>query len=310
VIRYNTMSDNATGIITHGTKSPAGPERGCRGYEAYHNYFTHPGGGSTGDAATGSKAGTALIWGNTMTNGYYRFYAPSTDRSGGDSANETNNPNGWGYCSSTTDVPSTGNPNGVGSNWDGNQPNLATGYPCLDNVGRGQTLQSLNGANFPSRLNVATGTIAWPHQLLEPIYLFNNSITPASGIAVDIRDITTHGNRDVFADCNGQTIQWSGGSTSCSSFNGTAGTGSGVLLSRPTVCTAGAGGTYAASPTGSYGVAYWATDANSGNGELYVCTATNTWTGIYQPATYPHPLVSGVTSPRPPPPTGLTAMVF
>jgi Bacterial Ig-like domain (group 3) len=43
-------------------------------------------------------------------------------------------------------------------------------------------------------------------------------------------------------------------------------------------------------------VAYWATDANSGNGELYVCTASGnpgTWTAIYQPYTYPHPLVSG-----------------
>ena len=29
---------------------------------------------------------------------------------------------------------------------------------------------------------------------------------------------------------------------------------------------------------------------NGGEGELYVCTATNTWTAIYRPYTYPHPL--------------------
>jgi len=306
VIRNNTMSDNATGIITHGTKSPAGPERGCRGYEAYHNYFTHPGGGSTGDAATGSKAGTAMIWGNTMTNGYYRFYAPSTDRSGGDSAAETNTPNGWGYCGTAV------NGNGSGSAWDGNS-NSSSGYPCLDNIGRGKITQSLNGADFPNRINSAAGRIAWPHQMLEPVYLFANSISPASGVSVDIRDLSTQPNRDIYADCNGQTQKYSGGSTSCSSFNGTAGTGSGPLSSRPSTCTAGQGGTYFSSPTGSYGVAYWATDANSGNGELYVCTSANTWTGIYQPATYPHPLVSGSstkTSSTPPAPTGLVGTVY
>ena len=290
-IRYNYLNDNTTAVQTHGTKSPAGSERGCRGIEVYHNYITHPT-GSPGDGAVGSKAGPAMVWGNTMPQGFYRFFTPSTDRSGGDSAPETNTPNGWGYCSSTTTNPGTGLPNGTGSNWDGNQPNLAGGYPCLDNLGRGQTTQALNGQAFPSRLNSVTGTIAWPHQYLEPIYLFDNTVSPQSGVLVAIRDITSQPNRDVYADCNGQSQTYSGGSATCSSFTGAAGTGTGVLASRPSTCTPGAGGTYATSPTGSYGTAYFATDVNSGQGELYVCTATNTWTAVYQPAVYPHPLVS------------------
>jgi chitobiase/beta-hexosaminidase-like protein len=104
-----------------------------------------------------------------------------------------------------------------------------------------------------------------------------NSI--GSATPLNIRDAETTQNVDIFMEN--------------ASFTGATGTGFGLLSARPATCTAGSGGTYHASPTGSYGVAYWATDANSGNGELYVCTATNTWTGIYQPYTYPHPLVSG-----------------
>jgi hypothetical protein len=44
---------------------------------------------------------------------------------------------------------------------------------------------------------------------------------------------------------------------------------------------------------------------------LYVCTSTNTWTGIYQPYAYPHPLVSGgsVKAGNPDAPTNLTGVV-
>jgi hypothetical protein len=68
-----------------------------------------------------------------------------------------------------------------------------------------------------------------------------------------------------------------------SSFNGTVGVGSGLLSGRPSTCTTGVG--------------YWATDQGSwnssgagGQGVLYKCTATNTWTLYYTPYTYPHPL--------------------
>jgi len=49
-------------------------------------------------------------------------------------------------------------------------------------------------------------------------------------------------------------------------------------------------------------VGYWATDQGSwnqsgsgGQGVLYKCTATNTWTLYYTPYTYPHPLQGGST---------------
>jgi hypothetical protein len=297
VMRYNTINDAYVGVQSHGTKSQAGPARGCRAYEVYHNYFTINNGDAIASGAIGSKGDSQLIWGNTMDrSNAYRFYESSTDRNSG-ATTETNTPNGWGYCGTAV------NSNGVGSSWDGNQ---SGGYPCLDGLGRGQTQQALNGNNFPTRLNSSTGTIAWPQQYLEPIYLFMNTITGGATYA-QIQDSVTQNNRDYYYDC-GQAS----GNTSCSGgFTGAAGTGYGTLANRPSTCTAGPGGTYFTSPKGSYGVAYFATDANGGNGELYVCSSTNTWTGIYQPYTYPHPLVTGSSATPGPPgdPANLTGVV-
>jgi len=74
------------------------------------------------------------------------------------------------------------------------------------------------------------------------------------------------------------------------SFDGTSGTGCGPLASRPPTCTPGVG--------------YWATDQSCSDltgmvgahpsrpiaGTLYKCTATDTWSPVYAPYTYPHPL--------------------
>jgi hypothetical protein len=139
-------------------------------------------------------------------------------------------------------------------------------------------------------LNRSTSTIAWPHQMLEPVYMWGNSFGSA---VLNIRDSSSTQNVDIFVDN--------------ANFNGTTGTGNGPQSNRPSTCTAGPGGTYYTSPTGSYGVAYFATDANGGQGELFVCTATNTWTPIYEPYTYPHPLVAGTTSNSPPSPSNLSA---
>lgn len=299
VARYNTFVNATVAIQTHATKSTAGPARGCRMYEAYHNYIVGPTGSGALDAAVGSKNGSALIWGNTMVSGYYRFFHGCTDRNC-ETNNETATPSGWGYCGTT---PFS---NGIGSPWDGNT-DLASGYPCLDGLGRGQTTQSLNGSDFPGRLNAATGSISWPQQYLEPIYLFMNSLSgPQYSQEMLISDTSSQNNRDYYFDCGALNSTCTGG------FTGSAGTGYGPLSSRPTTCKAGAGGTYQKSPTGSYGVAYFATDANGGNGELYVCSSSNTWTGIYQPYTFPHPLVNGTTqtSSAPPPPTGLVGSVL
>lgn len=289
VMRYNTFYGVTVAEQTHGLKTGAGSVRSCRAFEFYHNYIAA--GTTEEDAMVGTKGTTGLIWGNTMASGAaYRFWAGATDRQSGDET-ETPTPLGWGYCGTAV------NGNGLGSLWDGNS-NISTGYPCLDGVGRGQTTQALNGANLPLRLNSVMSAIAWPHQYLEPFYLWMNTINGATEIS--IRDTSTKQNVDIFADN--------------ASFTGTTGTGYGLLANRPSACTPGPGGTYYTSPTGSYGVAYFATDANGGQGELYVCTGTNAWTGIYEPFTYPHPLVAGsgtgVTSGDPPnPPQNLTAVV-
>ena len=284
VLRYNTINDAYLGAQNHSTSSGGAAWRGCRRLEVYSNYFEGPS-GSPAYQAVSVKGGSALIWGNTVASGYYVFEY-TTDRNV-NTYPETSPPNGWGYCGTAV--------SGTGSNWDGNSPAI-TGNPCLDGVGRGMTVQALNGQYFPNRLKSVTGTVAWPQQYLEPVYAWMNTVYSGFNES-EVGDHITTLNRDVYVDN--------------ASFNGTAGTGHGLLDSRPSTCTAGTGGTYGESPTGSYGVAYFATDANGGQGELYVCTSLNTWTGIYEPYTYPHPLVAGASSQNPPPnpPTGLTATV-
>jgi hypothetical protein len=134
------------------------------------------------------------------------------------------------------------------------------------------------------------GYIEWPSQSFEPAYWWDETLTgPNIGAPyADSGGNNEQQNRDWYIQA-GSTAQTS----PTSPFNGSTGTGWGTLANRPTTCTAGPGGTYYTSPTGSYGVAYFDTGAN----QLYVCTATNTWTAVYTPYTYPHPLdTSGSTS--------------
>lgn len=286
VMRYNNFYNNLEAIHMHATKSDGGRWQGCRASEIYHNYIAAT--ASTNTAAISTDSGPSLIWGNTMASGFYYFWYSSVSRNDG-STYETAVPNGWGYCG-TTD-----HNNGVGSPWDGNQP-ATTGYPCLDGIGRGIQQIALNGQNFPNAGLSTTSLPGWPNQDLEPVYMWDNSILNRANYAHS--GTVTHNNRDYYYDCGSSN-------SSCSSgFTGAAGTGYGTLANRPSTCTAGPGGTYGQSPTGSYGVAYFATDANNGRGELYVCTSTNTWTPVYKPYVYPDPLVSGGT---PDPPDSLTA---
>jgi hypothetical protein len=296
VERYNTMLNVQDTMQSHPTKDSAGYQRGCRALEFYHNYVNT----TSTFAIIGGEGGTWMIWGNTVVTTTASWFwaganyrsssvangAPATNCNGISGANCLP-PNGWAQCGTDMNYPGTP---GTASAWDGNSSTV-TGYPCLDNLGRGQQVDAMNNATFPSRINNRTGTQAWPRQYLEPIYLWGNTLP--TGLQTNIilnQDFTTVVNRDIFGDKG-------------ASFTGATGTGCGpstttdcpAPVARPGTCTAGAGGTYATSPTGSFGVAYWDTGAKT----LYICYATNTWGDsahagtTYTPYIYPHPLNTG-----------------
>jgi hypothetical protein len=260
---HTRTSTLAAPIVLHQTGGGGGRHRGCRTAEVYNNYFYGPAG--TEYAALND---IGLEWGNTLGGNYQHMAAANVIRR--DSGHASVNPpapTAWGMCG-------TGIANGP-STWDGSQ--TGSGYPCFDQPGRGSGDLIIN--DFPNAINSVLGSATYPRELLEPTYFFMNSMTGGT------KDVGALGgpvisNQDYYFDCGAAN-------PSCSSgFTGAAGTGYGSLASRPGSCKAGPGGTFGVSSTGSYGVAYWATDQNT----LYVCTAANTWTNVYTPYTYPHPL--------------------
>lgn len=266
VFRYNALND--TSVQTHPTGGD-GRGRGARAWEIYNNAFTATGGCSVecGNSAFLSS-GTGMVWGNSANSVYSQFIGLHSMRKDSSTYTQTATPAGWGYCGT--------NFNGTGSNWDENTP-ATNGYRCLDQPGSG--VGQLITGSFPSVTNASTGTIAWPNQALEPIYEWLNSWTGTTGNywTVDGEASTCspsctggnllQSNRDYYLWCNASS---NNGCTSA--FNGTAGTGSGLLSARPSTCTTTVG--------------YWATDTQT----LYLCETTNTWTAYYTPYTYPHPL--------------------
>jgi hypothetical protein len=180
-----------------------------------------------------------------------------------------------------TGAPLVGATYYVGSAWDGNTDSY--GYPAIDQTGRGRG--DLITGNHPSKINSITGTIAWPNQALEPVYIWNNSGTPNTTLYSNGATNLVHADRDYYAQASG--IQTS----PTSPFDGTSGTGWGTLANRPTTCTTGVAyfatdqGSWNTSASNPYGV-----QQNGADGVLYKATAPNTWTLYYTPYTYPHPL--------------------
>jgi hypothetical protein len=141
------------------------------------------------------------------------------------------------------------------SPWDGNT--TSSGYPCLDQIGYGQS-DLLQGT--------APTTAAWPNQVLTPSLYWNNTYNGAPTVPVENPPQTVL-DREFHTDT---TIS------------------RGTIAARPATCTTGT--LYWATDQGS-----WNTVGASG--KLYRCTAPNTWTAWYgsnnatgEPLTYPHPV--------------------
>ena len=287
--RFNTMNTGGN-WQTHPTGGGGPDGRGCRAYEVYENTA------GTGLPPTSPEynfmflsSGTALVWGNNANGAYSNFITAHSMRRDNSTYPESPTPAGWGYCGTSF--------NGTGSAWDQNTV-TSTGYPCIDQPGRGKG--DLITGEAPNWINSTTGTIAWVHEALEPVYSWNNTWSSDGGCG-GCGEISNQSNDVLFIN---QDYYSSVLSASCSGSVCSSGVGSGTLASRPPNCTTG--------------VAYWATDQGSwntsgngtGNGVLYQCTATNSWTAYYTPYTYPHPLTTGsVGGTAPNAPTGLQAVV-
>lgn len=283
VVRFNTLSQ-ACIFEQHATGH--GPDdRGPRAMEAYGNLVTSSLEKDPNFTAVDLQNGTALVWGNSWGNVYKNIYRFQVVRKDNGTYNQSATPTGWGYAGSAF--------NGTGSNWDGGTAgggDTVYGYPCLDQPGRGQG--DLLVGTFPSKLNDATGTLHWPNQASEPIYLWNNvgGVVPGWGGGVFSNyagESRVAANRDYYPPASG--IQTS----PTSPFDGTVGVGWGTLANRPTTCTEGVAyfatdqGSWNGSTSNPYGV-----QMNGADGVLYKATATDTWTAYYTPYTYPHPLRS------------------
>jgi len=163
------------------------------------------------------------------------------------------------------------------SSWDQNTPGM-NGYACRDQVGRGAD----------STLWAPGSPYAQP---LMPAYFWRNikgESTPLSVVVGSEGEDCPVVGEDLNAAHIVANRDWYNESAS---FDGTTGVGSGPLAARPATC--------------AIGVGFWATDQGEWNsnqsgadGQLYKCTAPDTWSLYYTPFFYPHPLnvLSGVPS--------------
>lgn len=168
----------------------------------------------------------------------------------------------------------------------GNHYQIYKPLVALDQESRGQgdLLSGVNG----QLTNTVTGSRSWPHQILEPVYSWDNHEVAAANKAIGVQSgyPQMKENRDWFNQAPAVTV--GGVSTQLT------GVGVGVFASRP---AAGVNGVDVAGVTANPpGTAYWSTNTASINGSsdqgaLYVWRG-GAWSLYYQPYTYPHPCVT------------------
>jgi hypothetical protein len=268
VCRFNHYVNIPTSAATcggHGTDS-TGRARGVRQLEVYGNTFTGDPSTPNNYSVIGMNSGVGLIFGNTFNFNSLSTYISLTARRNGTSFDP------WGEC--------------TGSNgWDLN----SGGSPvaCLDQPGRGQGTLLISGCGSTCG-PTSPSTPTWPNEALVPIYEWMDRQTGGFGGPVYGQSPNIIQNRDYYHENTNQSAQSSPSSPFDGSLN--IGVGHGTLADRPTTCTTGAG--YFASDQGS-----WNASGNGfGQGQLFKCASTNSWTLAYTPYTYPHPLISGSTS--------------
>jgi hypothetical protein len=164
VFRHNVVTD--TYLEVH---SVQGTSRACRKWEIYENTLTQ----SSFDVYRPMflRGGTGVVFNNTINGAWGEKYLVV------DNVRDV-----------TTYGPPFGKCDGT-SPWDGNAD--TTGWPCLDQIGRGGDSSIFNGTPPP-----------YPVQTSEPAYFWNNTINglPA-GVSVDNGSpIHIHPDRDYFVN--------------------------------------------------------------------------------------------------------------